>query len=393
MRDTFDLRKFLAENRQSIGEYYYEDEEEEMFDTIDQLAGTAMENPAGNLDRSKAKKKRVDLDDLTDFEDYQLNEEENTNREYIREWLYKSWPNSDQLKNTAEIEAIISLYEKEWESTKQNYETIEDYFEDIERGQDWYSLDDIYSINENTHKSKKMKDNFDLRKFLVENKLTSLTARNLKKNSDFEEEEGYEKAPREIEYGIRSRNEGVNEMISYERLIELAQEAGKTVLDARDALIDLGVTNGRGEGVPLREVEAVLAEYDMTMQDIDGTEKQDWGEMDDYDEKYNPNDLSLDDDDELESLDETNNLQEKYGDPYFEDFEEAKKAAELDSKNGYVVHVNRQGEGYQFSDWFDADDTVASYENGRKLNENRKKSTAQHFRLERLSNRKYTNRK
>lgn len=50
--------------------------------------------------------------------------------------------------------------------------------------------------------------------------------------------------------------------------------------------------------------------------------------------------------------------------------EDIKRQAEENSKEGYVVHVNRTGEdSYKLSDWYDADTTVASYENGRSLNE------------------------
>lgn len=38
------------------------------------------------------------------------------------------------------------------------------------------------------------------------------------------------------------------------------------------------------------------------------------------------------------------------------------------SKNGYVQHVNKSPSGaYYLSDWYDAS-TVASFENGRRLN-------------------------
>lgn len=41
--------------------------------------------------------------------------------------------------------------------------------------------------------------------------------------------------------------------------------------------------------------------------------------------------------------------------------------AQEDSKNGYVVHVNKTATGFELSDWYDEDTTVASYENGKKL--------------------------
>jgi hypothetical protein len=42
--------------------------------------------------------------------------------------------------------------------------------------------------------------------------------------------------------------------------------------------------------------------------------------------------------------------------------------AQEESKNGYVVHVNKTPFGFELSDFFDADTTVASYENGNKIN-------------------------
>jgi len=45
------------------------------------------------------------------------------------------------------------------------------------------------------------------------------------------------------------------------------------------------------------------------------------------------------------------------------------KDAEAQSKAGHVVHVNKTAAGFELSDMYDADSTVASYENGKKLNE------------------------
>lgn len=44
-----------------------------------------------------------------------------------------------------------------------------------------------------------------------------------------------------------------------------------------------------------------------------------------------------------------------------------KRYAKQQSRNGYVQHVNKTSDGYYvISDWYDADSTVASYENGRE---------------------------
>lgn len=53
----------------------------------------------------------------------------------------------------------------------------------------------------------------------------------------------------------------------------------------------------------------------------------------------------------------------------------AMEDAKMQSENGYVVHVNKSPKGdYELSDWYDDESTVASYENGRKLNENKRAS-------------------
>lgn len=53
------------------------------------------------------------------------------------------------------------------------------------------------------------------------------------------------------------------------------------------------------------------------------------------------------------------------------------KKAELESKAGYVVHVNRTKTGFELSDWFDDKETVSSFENGKKLGETVSKITEQ----------------
>jgi hypothetical protein len=60
---------------------------------------------------------------------------------------------------------------------------------------------------------------------------------------------------------------------------------------------------------------------------------------------------------------------------YIEDFEEAKKYAQaMSEKHGVVQHVNEvPSGGYKVSDWYDSDTTLASYENGLPLNENKEK--------------------
>ena len=53
------------------------------------------------------------------------------------------------------------------------------------------------------------------------------------------------------------------------------------------------------------------------------------------------------------------------------ELEAIKQKAKEESENGYVQHVNKGLYGYYISDWYDADETVASYENGIELNEDK----------------------
>jgi hypothetical protein len=57
------------------------------------------------------------------------------------------------------------------------------------------------------------------------------------------------------------------------------------------------------------------------------------------------------------------------GGRWFSTLERAKLAAQEESKAGYVVHIEPAHDGYRISDWYDSETTVASYENGKALNE------------------------
>ena len=62
-----------------------------------------------------------------------------------------------------------------------------------------------------------------------------------------------------------------------------------------------------------------------------------------------------------------NTLNEAY---YTDDLEDAKEEAQrLSKEEGVTQHVNTRANGYEVSDWYDDERTVASYENGRSLNE------------------------
>lgn len=81
------------------------------------------------------------------------------------------------------------------------------------------------------------------------------------------------------------------------------------------------------------------------------------------------------------------------------DFETAKKKAEEESKNGYIVHVNRASshtpddDAYVLSDWYDNEKTDASYENGRKINESKNICCTRQSRLQEAINTVLTEKK
>ncbi len=63
-----------------------------------------------------------------------------------------------------------------------------------------------------------------------------------------------------------------------------------------------------------------------------------------------------------------NKLNEGYGEDNLEEVKEKAKA--ISAEEGVVQHVNRVNNNiYKVSDWYDSDNTVCSFENGRELNE------------------------
>ncbi len=65
-------------------------------------------------------------------------------------------------------------------------------------------------------------------------------------------------------------------------------------------------------------------------------------------------------------MEEAEEAEEDKSGPWYKDFKSAAKYAWEDSKNGYVQCVETYEDGYLVSDWYDADVTVATYENGRQ---------------------------
>jgi hypothetical protein len=90
---AFDLRKFLVENKLTAG--------------------------------SRMLKEDIDQD----FNDGDM--------EVIDGWYFSTNPQADEL-SPEEVEAGVQAHYEEWNAVKDQYNSIDDYFEDIERNGDWY---------------------------------------------------------------------------------------------------------------------------------------------------------------------------------------------------------------------------------------------------------------
>ena len=121
--------------------------------------------------------------------------------------------------------------------------------------------------------------------------MTDMKANLVKKNVDgdtftqemkFKTDDGFNNYPKTLlkkGYKLQSSNTNLKEDIdnkytySIEEVIELAELAGLTVLDAQDALMELTVAYG--EEIPRRRVEEVLREYDMSVEELIGLKDED----------------------------------------------------------------------------------------------------------------------
>ena len=57
--------------------------------------------------------------------------------EVIDGWYFSTNPQADEL-SPEEVEAGVQAHYEEWNAVKDQYNSIDDYFEDIERNGDWY---------------------------------------------------------------------------------------------------------------------------------------------------------------------------------------------------------------------------------------------------------------
>lgn len=124
--------------------------------------------------------------------------------------------------------------------------------------------------------------------------MTDMKANLVKKNVDgdtftqemkFKTDDGFNNYPKTLlkkGYKLQSSNTNLKEEsnntnmfknYSIEEVIELAELAGLTVLDAEDALMDLTVAYG--EEIPRSRVEEVLREYDMSVEELLGGRDED----------------------------------------------------------------------------------------------------------------------
>ena len=60
-----------------------------------------------------------------------------TDHDKIENWYLRTNPQADELSQEEE-EAGIQAHFEEWNAVKNQYNSIEDYFEDVERNGDWY---------------------------------------------------------------------------------------------------------------------------------------------------------------------------------------------------------------------------------------------------------------
>ena len=68
-----------------------------------------------------------------------LNEDEAGTADYgkIGNWYFSTHPQADKLSQEGE-EVGVEAHFEEWNAVKDQYDSIEDYFEDVERQGDWY---------------------------------------------------------------------------------------------------------------------------------------------------------------------------------------------------------------------------------------------------------------
>ena len=129
-------------------------------------------------------------------------------------------------------------------------------------------LEETNNLNEN----KTMVDNFDLKAFISSKRMFT---------------ENFE--PMEIDEDTNS------DIIPYNKVIELAKKAADVVPDAKFALIELAINRGKEEGIPRKDIEDVLEEYDMSIDYLENPDEENNIEYT-HDES--------DENDEPESLDE-----------------------------------------------------------------------------------------
>ena len=67
------------------------------------------------------------------------NEEEEgvADHDKIENWYFNTHPQAEELSQEEE-EAGVQAHIEEWNAVKDQYDSIEDYFEDVERQGDWY---------------------------------------------------------------------------------------------------------------------------------------------------------------------------------------------------------------------------------------------------------------
>lgn len=145
---NFDLKKFLTENKMTSNSRMLNEDGDvkEAFDTefrdIRDRAYRDAERAVHNTDDSVinsdyyghyVKEYLKTYESLTS----QLIHQQSTDHAKIKNWYLKTNPRADELSQEEE-EAGLKAHFEEWNAVKDQYNSIEDYFEDVEREGDWY---------------------------------------------------------------------------------------------------------------------------------------------------------------------------------------------------------------------------------------------------------------
>ena len=163
--ENFNLKKFLVENKLTSNSRLLKEEQQPVetftfgydFEFVqeveDYLADTYQEGTdyVTHIGREDDAMNALDILNPELLQDQELmslirnctgeghfeEDDEDTGREEIEKWYFNTHPQADELSQEEE-EAGVEAHFEEWNAVKDQYDSIEDYFEDVERNGDWY---------------------------------------------------------------------------------------------------------------------------------------------------------------------------------------------------------------------------------------------------------------